>query len=47
VLIASLQSKDLPKPTFQEFDVPVFVTFHANTEDLRGCIGTFSPGPLG
>ncbi|CAD8067806.1 unnamed protein product [Paramecium primaurelia] len=47
VLIASLQQKDVPKPTFQEFDVPVFVTFHANKEDLRGCIGTFSPGPLG
>lgn len=47
VLIASLNKSDIPKPTFQEFNVPVFVTFHANKEDLRGCIGTFSPGPLG
>ena len=27
-------------------EVPIFVTFHINDDELRGCIGTFSPGPI-
>lgn len=48
VLVSTINKTNPPK--FPEklpiFDVPVFVTFHINGDDLRGCIGTFSPGPV-
>lgn len=49
VLVAALERRELPVPKFTHpsFDSPVFVTFHMNQEELKGCIGTFQPGPLG
>ncbi|CUI15535.1 Hypothetical protein, putative [Bodo saltans] len=33
--------------SFETMDAPVFVCFkHATTNRLRGCVGTFTPGPL-
>jgi AMMECR1 domain-containing protein len=49
VLEAALQKQAMPDfpEGLPQIDVPVFVTFHVNEDELRGCIGTFSPGPIG
>lgn len=47
VLTAILKKTEIPKFELENVEVPVFVTFHIDKEDLRGCIGTFNPAPLG
>ena len=48
VLEAALEKKEMPQfpKDLQEVDVPLFVTFHIHDDELRGCIGTFSSGPI-
>jgi AMMECR1 domain-containing protein len=48
VLDAALLKQDLPEfpKHLPVFEAPVFITFHIDKEELRGCIGTFSSGPL-
>ncbi|KAM3130298.1 hypothetical protein pb186bvf_017594 [Paramecium bursaria] len=45
VLTSHLNKTDLPVPQFEIFEAPIFVTFHSKG-DLRGCIGTFTSGPI-
>jgi len=47
VLIAKLSNKPIPQypNTLPDHKVPIFVTWKIN-DDLRGCIGTFSPSKL-
>ncbi|EGR31214.1 hypothetical protein IMG5_115470 [Ichthyophthirius multifiliis] len=48
VLISLLNNKKPPvyPQNLPKYKVPLFVTWHINQNDLRGCIGTFSHNPI-
>lgn len=48
VLLSYFKKEEMPKlpDALPKVNVPVFVTLHVFDDQLRGCIGTFSPGPV-
>lgn len=48
VLLAQLNKKQLPEfpSNLERVSCPLFVTWNTEGDDLRGCIGTFSPKPI-